>query len=111
MQDTDNNKVSTLEINKAKNSYELTLDPYIKYSITLEITSDLDEDHNNKLNQEQQSYGPVEAEIIPEYNLKISNAKVTQVNNSEHKATIEFTATNNSRYKIKSINSPSEIIF
>ncbi len=104
MKDTDNNKVSTLEINKAKNSYELTLNPYIKYSITLEITSDLDEDHNNKLNQEDQSYGPVEVEIIPEYNLKISNAKVTQVNNAEHKATIEFTATNNSRYKVKSIN-------
>ncbi len=104
MQDTDNNKVSTLEINKTKNSYELTLKPYIKYSITLEITSDLDEDHNNKLNQEEQSYGPIEVEIIPEYNLKISNTKVTQVNNAEHKATIEFTATNNSRYKVKSIN-------
>ena len=103
MTQTDSNKISTMEIDNTKDSYELELEPYIKYSVTIKMRYDLDEDKQDTINQDEISYGPISVEVIPEYNLKIANTEITSINNDEHKATIEFTSINNSHYKVKSI--------
>ncbi len=101
--DKENNTTTTMEVNSKQNSYELNLDPYKIYSVALEMTYDLDENKQDAEHQDKETYGPIEIELVPEYNLKIKDAKITNVNNEGHKATIEFTSTNNSHSKIKSV--------
>ncbi len=101
--DKENNETTTMEIKNNQNSYELNLDPYKIYSVTLKMTYDLDENKQDVEHQNTETYGPVEVEVVPEYNLKITNTEITSIDNAEHKATIEFTSSNNSHSKIKSV--------
>ncbi len=101
--DTETGEQTEVPLTKDNYNYNLDVAEYKKYSIELKITYDLDFDINNNENQAEESFGIQELYFVKEYELKVSDLVVLNVDRTDNRVTLQFKSTNKSIYDLANI--------
>ncbi len=100
----ENNKTQDIEFNKDTTSIKLeNIAQHIIYDVKIEVTYDLDMDRDNNQNQKTDVLKEHNFEIVKDYDFKLDNLVVKEVNREGHIIVLQFESTNISRYVIEEV--------
>ena len=95
-----NGEKTEIAVEKNKNSYDLGLKENGTYSISVNVTYDLDENKDDKTNQKTEALYSGEIQVIVDYKFKFENAQVKSVDNKNMTVQIGFESSNASIYPL-----------